>query len=140
MARKAKSPSPPSQEATSHMQRYWLPNDADWGGFINVRLDEDQKEAFGLWFASGDVNITNEIDDLLGQGMKVGLSYDEENECYICTFTGRLLDDFEHRYCSTSRAGTLPEVLALSVYKHTVLCGADYTDFLPKTGRKLSWG
>jgi hypothetical protein len=139
MARKRKSPeTDQSPEVTQG--RYWLPNDAAWGGFINLKLDDEAKVIFGAWAEFNRDNLWVMVDDVLGAGMKLGLSYDRENSCYILTFTGALVGGSNERYCMTTRASTLSEVFELAVWKHQELCGGEYGDFRPRSGKMLNWG
>lgn len=139
MPRKKKS-SPLTDEKQISQGVYWLPNDAAWGGFINIRLDEEQKSSFFAWFADAGVTVHQLLDDALSEGMKVAFAYDRENQCYIVTFTGALVSNSNERYCATSRAGTLIECLGLSVWKHYYLADGDYGNFKPKTGQMNNWG
>lgn len=139
MPRKAKKTSPTEEKQVDHGV-YWLPNDAAWGGFINIRLDDQQKQTFFAWFADAGQSIHTLLDDVLIEGMKVAFSYDRENQCYIVTFTGALVSNSNERYCATSRAGTLIECLGLSVWKHFYLADGDYGSFKPKTGQMNNWG
>lgn len=139
MPRKKKNPPVAGQEKTVQGV-YWLPNDAAWGGFINVRLDDEQKQTFVAWFADAGSSIHQHLEDVLIEGMKVAFAYDRENQCYIVTFTGALVGNSNERYCATSRAGTLTECLGLAVWKHFYLADGDYGDFKPKTGQLNNWG
>lgn len=119
---------------------FHLDKDAKWGGFINIRMTDEQKLAFSSWYED-NLNVASQIlDELLGAGMKVGFSYDAENQCYICTFTGKLLVSSDERYCVTTRAGTLVEVIALAVWKHVYLARGDYGGYKAKTGNFANWG
>jgi len=140
MARSKKSTAtnpPPSPKPTG---KYWLPQDSAWGGFINIKLTETDKEAFAAWKEMQQGGVWADFDDLLGQGMKVGLSYDPENECYICTFIGRLVSTDTARYCMTSRSGTWEDVIALALWKHAMTGTGFYDDFRPHNGRMDNWG
>jgi len=138
---KSKNPRPtPAPTPPVNKGRYWLPNDATWGGFVNVKLDEAQHEEFDTWYAANSQHVAGYLDDHLGDGIKFGLSYDAENECFVATYMGALLSGSNERYCSTSRAGTVLEVIALCVWKHEVLAQGDYGNWSPKTGRMNKWG
>jgi len=119
---------------------YWTPNDAVWGGFINIRLDDEQKAAFHEWFSDNADTVTRMVDDVAIEGMKVGFSYDRENQCYIATFTGALVGGSNERYVVTSRAGTLVECLGLAVWKHFYIANGDYGNFKPRSSTLMSWG
>lgn len=119
---------------------YWTDNEAVWGGFINIRLDDEQKSSFHAWFEDNASAVARDVDDILAEGMKVSLAYDRENQCYIASFTGALVGGSNERYVATSRAGTLNECLGLAVWKHHALANGDYGNFKPKTGTMMSWG
>lgn len=119
--------------------KFWLAGDAPWGGFINVRVDQEQKEEFEAWCSVNPDQGWVILTDVLNEGMKVGFAYDAENECYIITFTGALVYNSTERYCVTSRAGTIGETIALAGWKHAVLIAGNYGD-LRANGRLSSWG
>lgn len=127
----------PSQ--TVQQGKFWLPNDAPWGGFINVSLNDGDKQAFHTWYDVNANEVASMLDDLLGEGMKYSAAYDHENQCYIVTFTGGLVAGANLRCAVTSRSGTWGECNALAVWKHFVLCAGNYGDLLA-TGRKRNWG
>lgn len=109
--------------------KYWLPPEAGWGGFINVRLSDKQREDFHSWEAANAVHIAGYMDDHLGEGMKIAFAYDRENECVIVTYTGKLVAMSGDRFCATSRASTTQQALALAAYKHEVMAEGDYIRF-----------
>lgn len=140
MPRKTSStPKLDTPEQTVKQGKYWLPNDAPWGGFINVAVSEAEKTAYHEWADENLQHVPSMLDDLVAEGMKYGIAYDRENECYIVTFTGGLVDKANLRCCVTSRAGTWAEADSLAVWKHYILCAGNYGDLLT-TGRKRSWG
>lgn len=139
MARKKKGTSD-AEKPTIQQGIYWLGNEAVWGGFINIRLDDEQKSSFHAWFEDNAASVAGYVDDVLAEGMKVGLAYDRENQCYIATFTGALVSNSNERYVATSRAGTLNECLGLAVWKHFFVAQGDYGNFKPKTSTMMSWG
>lgn len=139
MARKKALPVEIAKLKQARIGRWWLDKDAPWGGFINVRIDDAQKVDYESWASEPTNDPWVYLDDLLAEGMKVGFSYDSDNQCYIVTFTGALVEGSTERYCCTSRAGTLPDVVAVAVWKHFVLLKQLYGD-LRANGRKNDWG
>lgn len=140
MPRKKKTPLQ-TQKENREKPPLWCPNDAEWGGYINIRLDDVQKEQFHVWFSESSQEIGVLLEDILADGAKFSLSYDDENQCFVATIAGALLqDDSRDRFTSTSRAGSVSETMALSLWKHYVLCAADYSQYLPKTNRLMNWG
>lgn len=139
MPRKKKEAASEAQD-TAPKGRYWSPNDAVWGGFINLKLDDEQKQTFYAWFENPPVAVVHLLEDLLGAGAKVGMAYDEQNQCHVASVTGALVSNSNERYCVTSRAGTFTECLALAVWKHFYLTDGDFGNFVPRTGRMNNWG
>lgn len=136
-----KSTKKSSAESPHASQQYFLENDAPWGGFINIRLDDAQKEDFTLWYNTYTEHVMNYWQDLLNMGCKVSFSFDAEHEAYVCTIMGSLVgSQATHRYASTSRAGTLDMVIALSVWKHFVLAEGDYGNYKPKDNTFMQFG
>jgi len=140
MPRKPKSsPSVDTPDKNVAQGKFWLPNDAPWGGFLNVSLTDADKAEFHSWYVEHKHDVTAALDDLMAEGMKYSVAYDRENECYITTFTGGLVEGANLRCAVTSRAGTWAECSGLAVWKHYILCAGNYGDLLA-TGRKRNWG
>lgn len=141
MPRKPKSPEVPQGEIqVPNKRRYICPPDALWGGFINIRLNDNQREAFYEWEAANAAHIGGYHEDHLGEGIKSSFAYDEENQAFICTYTGRLVDMVQSRYSVSSRAGTITQALSLAVYKHEVLAEGDYIRFSGSVKEFLQFG
>lgn len=140
MARpKKSSPSIDTPDKNVEQGKYWLTNDAPWGGFINVSINDNEKAEFHAWADENAQHVVTMLEDLLNEGMKYGAAYDRENQCYIVTLTGGLVLGSNLRCCVTTRAGTWSEANTLAVWKHYVFVQEDYGDLLT-TGRKRSWG
>lgn len=140
MPRKPKS-TVPEPEPTSADQPYLLPNDSPWGGFVNIRLEDEQKQQFFLWEEENKQFVSGYFDEMLGAGIKASFSYDASNECYILAVTGALMGVTPgSRFCSTSRSSTLVQVMALTVWKHVILAKGDYGNYRPKGGGFMSFG
>ena len=119
---------------------YHTDNEAPWGGFINIRLDDEQKSTFTAWFEDNRQAVSQLLEDALFEGIKHGMAYDRKNSCFIVTFTGALVFGSTERYVATSRAGTMLEALGLATWKHFVLCDGDYGNYKPGNGSFLNWG
>lgn len=139
MSRSKKAASPQQEPVEIKQGKWWLAQDAPWGGFINVRVDDEQKADYEVWLGEHPNECWVMLEDLLGEGMKVGFAYDRENECFILTFTGALVKGSTERYCLTTRAGTFGDVVALATWKHFQLLKEEYGS-LKANGRKMSWG
>ena len=122
------------------LPRYATAADAQWGGFINIKVDDSWKLRFDDWFTTHRHECLAALDDLLGEGMKVAFSYDHENECYIVSFTGKGWEGSKLRWCMTSRAGTFDEALGLATFKHFVMADRDWGAYKPDGTKKMQWG
>lgn len=119
---------------------YYTDNEAVWGGFINIRLDDEQKSSFYAWYEDNHPTISKLLEDAICEGVKHGLAYDGKHQTFISTFTGALVLNSTERYVSTSRAGTMLEAIGLAVWKHFVLCDGDYGNYKPSNSAFLTWG
>lgn len=141
MPRKRKQSTPVTPPKKEIVQgRYWTNPEAVWGGFINIRLEDEQRELFEAWYVENSAHVGVDLDDLLAEGVKFGLSYDKENECYVATIMGALVGGSNERYVLTSRAGTVNDTIGLAVWKFSVLAGGDCGNYAPKTGKIMNWG
>lgn len=140
MPRKKGSPSNQAKTPSAVQGIYWLPSDATWGGFINIRLPDDAKLAFNAWQEDRPLEGQQILDDVLGEGAKFGLSYDRENECYVATLIGALVEGSNERYCVTTRAGSLVEVVNLTAWKHAYYAKGDYSSYRPREQKLDTWG
>jgi len=135
---KSKSPQSvkpaPDTSAPRKIQR-----DDEWGGFVNLSIDEAHKEGFELWASEAGPEVYRELDDALGVGLKFTLAYDGGNQCYIASLTGRPDVKGEQPFtcCLSARAGTFEEAIAVLMYKHASLLHHDWWDVVnaPKAGR-----
>ena len=139
MARKAKSPQSETPVKPTKEQRYYLPSDAKWGGFCNVRLTDDDKADYEVWLEEQGAEVWRLQEDLLSQGMKISFSYDAENEAMICTYMGKLVSNSNERYCVTTRSYDFNQVVALAVWKFVVHLGGSIDNVGAGDGYKR-WG
>lgn len=116
------------------------PGEVAWGGFINIKMDDEARLTFQAWLEGNGAAFWSLLTDVLGDGMKYGASWDAENDCFIATFTGCGVSESAERYCLTARAGTFEECTALLVFKHDVLAAGDWGAYRPRTGTMMSWG
>lgn len=131
-----KNPSP-----SPTVQRYFLPAEAAWGGFVNIRLDDEQKNEFYVWCEANVAHYHALFADMLGEGLKASFTFDAEHGAFILALTGALMGSAPYeRFCSTSRAGSLDEVIALTVWKHVELTEGDYGNYRPRDGSFMRWG
>jgi len=117
---------------------FQLDPDAPWGGFINVKLDDTQKAAFEKWWEANPDYSAQILSELLPAGIKVTLAYDGDNDSWLCSFTGRLVRESNERFVTTTRAGSLVEVIALACWKHVYVVRGIYKKY--SNNNKPLWG
>lgn len=132
--------SAPSTSKKSEKPMYWCDQNAPWGGFINVRMDDDLKDQFYTWYEENQQQVIPSMVDMMALGLKFSQSWDDENQAFIVTVTGALVQPYPDRYCVTSRAGTLGEALGLSVWKHYIFVRGDYGAYMPSKGEFKRFG
>lgn len=138
MPPKSYSPKAEQERDMLPQRLFFLKDDAAWGGFINIRLDEDDKTAFTEWWESSEHSPSLVLEELVSCGIKVTLAFDPENTAWLCSFTGRLVLDSDERFVTTTRAGSMSEVIALAVYKHVYVVRGVYKKY--SNNNKPLWG
>lgn len=133
---------PRAKKSTETKERPFSERQAnpEWGGFLNLRISEEEKTAFERWFAGDGCPMWEMYEQAMIDGLKFSHAWDEDNQCYIASFTGTLIPGQQTRYATSARAGTYVESIALLCYKHFVLADGDWSNYLPKTGKFMSWG
>lgn len=111
----------------------------EWGGFVQVSIDEAHRDEFDLWVSETGEAVYRELDDALGSGIKFTMAYDGANQCYIASLTGRPDINGVRPFtcCLSARGGTFAEAIALVMYKHCSLLHYDWWDAVnePKKSR-----
>ncbi len=103
-----------------------------WGGFIDVKLDADDKAAFRD-FESSNFQWTY-LEDVLADEIKLSLSYDGDNDTYLCSLTSIKHAGNNLRCVLTARADTWERAIMLAIFKHAALLEGDWGRFKPATG------
>lgn len=108
------------------------PRDIPFGGFIDLRLDDDERADFEIYVKGFE---WNELLEVLADEIKLGISWDGTSDCYLVTFTSTKHGGKNVRYILTARADDWVRAVALVCYKHTRLLEGDWGRFKPATGR-----
>lgn len=127
----------PIKSTGNHKSNSKNPKDWQQYEFVNMSLNEAQKDQFHAWYKDAGSHAYDELDALLPAGYKVSLSHDENNSCVIATLTCKEPTDPNYGYCLTSRGPDMWTALALCVFKTTELC-TDYE--WPKDKRQSNFG
>lgn len=131
----------PTKPDPTHGNRY-SPQEDEWGGFVNVRVEEGHKDEFNLWWSENLETIVPMLEDFLAKGLKLSVSWDGQNQSMIATFTGRPTSDpaWPFRCSMSSRASGFWEAIALLLYKEFVITGGDWTPWTVNGRKKDNWG
>lgn len=104
----------------------------EWGGFIDVRLSNGDQVEFAAWENEHEFD---DVDDVLGEGCKLAVSFDKSSDTYLATLTSENHVSDGFRYVLTARAGLWEKAIRLVIYKHMVLLEGDWGRYKPSNGR-----
>lgn len=111
-----------------------------WGGFIDVRLDADQREAFKLWALDNESDVFSLTEGLLVLGHKVSLSYSAGNDTFVAALTGQLVEGLLERRTASAFAGNATTALLLLLFKHYILVQGAWANAASLTTRGDEFG
>ena len=89
--------------------------------FVNVTLDVEQRKEFKAWFTTIVDDLHDEIGQLMVDDYKVSCSWDDNNQCFIATFTGKPDQNYNSEKALSSRSDNWFEALGLNLFKHIVI-------------------
>jgi hypothetical protein len=131
----------PDQNSSSEPRQPRKPADnAEWGGFINVAMSEEEKTAARSWIMAFTGEVDSYLSDAVWEGLKLSVSADVSNECFIATFTGLPYEGSKLRSSLSARGATMWEATALLVYKHYVLAEGNWGQFMSSGKKKDNFG
>lgn len=119
---------------------YWLAADAKFGGYVDLRLTDDAREAFQIWIADPHNDCWKLLEDVVAEGMSFSLKWISESQTFLACLSGKGISNSNERYVLTARSPVSLEALGLAIYKHYELCRGSWDDFKPSTGQLSIWG
>jgi hypothetical protein len=105
--------------------------------FINYDLSKADKE----WLASADLDAEYPLAlvcDLVAEGYKFGLSFDDRNQSYVASLTDRSESSTFYNSCLTGRGATALDAWCSLAYRHLHLAQGDWTMFNQSGNREPS--
>lgn len=106
--------------------------------FAECRLTAEDKKAFNKFFEENVPLIGELLNKMIYDGYKYSVSWDDANECFVASFTGKAEDSVNHNWCLVSRAGSWEEATLIGFFKHQILfAGQSWGD---ETDNRKSWG
>jgi len=119
---------------------YYAAPDAAWGGYVDLSLDDGQRNRFVAWVSDQNGAWVNLLQDALAQGLGCSAKWDADNQCFVCSFAGAGVSNSNERYVLTARSDSYIEAMELLLYKHVELMRGDWGDYRPKTKTLRQWG
>lgn len=89
--------------------------------FINVDMTDKHEADFTEWSSKNLPNLAELTAEMCGEGNKLGVSYDGDNECFIVSVTCKDDASDNHNKCYTSRSDDWTEALLIALYKWDVI-------------------
>jgi hypothetical protein len=89
--------------------------------FVNVRVERAQKDAVGKWAGRKGFDYLTELEHLVQAGYKVGVSWDNRNQCFIVSVTCWEDGAANYAHCFSTRHGSIQKAIELMLYKVNVL-------------------
>lgn len=137
MARKSNSPaSAPKTPAPP----YATTTETPWAGFVNLSIDEKDKEAFTAWREMNADYMDALLSDVVGVGAQLTVKYHAEQQGFSCSLTAKPHPDLDLRCVMSSWGNSPTECIHMALYKWDVLLGRDMSDYFPKTSKFARWG
>lgn len=121
-------------------RKYYVAPDGAWGGYVDLTLDEDQRNRFGDWIEAQNGAWVNLLQDALAEGLGCSSKWDADNQCFVCSFVGAGVSNSNERYVLSARSDNYLEAMELLLYKHVELMRGDWGDYRPKTRTLKQWG
>lgn len=89
--------------------------------FVNISLDVEEGKKFRLWFEAQGEKIADLLGEVVVDDYKISCSWDDTNQCFIGTFTGKEDQRFNAYKALSSRSDEWYEALSITLYKHLVM-------------------
>jgi len=104
-----------------------------WGGYLNVRLNEDQKQQFSQWYSELGDDVWELFLQSLMEGMKFSLTYDSGTDTYTACLTNspRHTCGVSSLYVLSAFAPDWRLAVAALMFKHYQLLGGTWENYSP---------
>jgi len=89
--------------------------------FVTYALSSDDKKAFAAWQKKNLEHLDDLVVGLLQTNHKVGFSFNENTDSFICSVTGKPEDCNNASKCFTSHAKDYATALWVALFKHYVI-------------------
>jgi len=88
---------------------------ADFVGYVNITLTEEDALDFKGWFEQADV-VADDYLDAFDKGYQLTLKFDSENECYNCSISNWNVEAEDSGVIYTAKSGTIEGATWKAIY------------------------
>jgi len=89
--------------------------------FVNRNLTADEAKEFTAWVKKENERIPDMLGQIMVNEYKVSCTWNDQNQCYIATLTGKEDCKFNPYKALSARSDDWFEALAMAAYKHLIL-------------------
>jgi len=105
--------------------------------FANISMREDEKNQFMDWYAVARDDIDEWLSQLIDDSYRLTLKFNYNDRCYQTSVTQQDTKHENFGSCMVTRAGSVEEVILLTLWKIFVLCeGGEW----PSEQQRSLWG
>lgn len=108
----------------------------EWRGFIDVKMTDAEKEMFSQWDVH-DHDLFVLLSEAVAQGHKLSLTFNKQNDTFVCSFTGNEGTDKHEGYTLSAYGGDWYIAVRALVFKHVILLESDWKKAVDRPSEKL---
>jgi hypothetical protein len=90
--------------------------------FSTLRLEPAQEKEFTAWVVSNHIEPLEMLQEFLGQGFKVSVSYVVDQNAFCLSVIGTEATKQHKGQVMTSWSDDLTEVILIAAFKHIIVC------------------
>jgi len=100
----------------------------EFQGYIEVRLDEEQKKEFADWLKKNpDVDAV--VDKCAESGYRMSMAYDDYNSAFMCSLTTKDAQSTNAGWVLVGRGKTCSRALLQVLFKHLIVTQEQWVNF-----------
>jgi hypothetical protein len=109
---------------------------SNWRGFVDVKMTDEEKQLFAQWDVH-DNDLFLLMSEAVAAGHKLSISFNKQNDTFVCSFTGNDGTGKHEGYTLTAYAGDWYIAVRALVFKHAVLLNSDWTVAADRPSERL---
>lgn len=106
--------------------------------FVRCELTSEQKEALVMAISDGLLHSENCL-DMVDEGYKISITYDEKNHTYIATASDNRENSVNAKRCLSARGATRAVAMCALYFKHSVVLLGNWVEN-EQTNKSDEWG